>query len=332
MTKKQTNELPLYTKIELFLEKKGTDAIATIVKKDKQTDLIHSVYDIPYSQDKTNKNRQFDWHCPRIIADSKNYAPTPVLFYAHGGSWSAADKSIFTVLAKDFAEQGIIVVNMNYRLMPEDRFEDSYADVVECVQFCLSHADMLGIDPNFVFFGGDSAGAHLASLVCAKATSGHLKLNCTIRGTFLFYGVYDLKNLSTVNFRTCRILGKGFTKMYEGREEELLAFYNEYSPIEFVTKDFPASFLTAGKIDHLTKSETETFVAKLKELGVECHAKIFPKNRLDARHAFVNIMLKARKEALDIAFKFLHSKIDNRLIGKIDEKTEKIENDKIDDK
>ncbi len=301
--------MPLKSKIALAFEKHGTHLISKVLVKDKYAETVSSFYDIPYSSDKNDTSRMFDWHCPRIIADCIGGAPTPVLFYIHGGSWTAADKSIFTILAKDFAERGIIVINVNYRLMPENSFTDTYADAVNCVKFCLKNADMLGIDKNCVFFGGDSAGAHLSSLICAKQTTGHLKLDCKIRGTFLFYGVYDLKHLGAVNFNSCNALHNYFTKLYENRPDELLKFYNEYSPIEFITPAFPPSFITAGKIDHLTNTETETLVSLLNDLGVENTSLIFPKHRWDARHAFINLMFRARKQALAAAFTFLQTQI-----------------------
>ena len=309
MKKTSKNNVPLSTKITLHLERHGTNAIGTIIKKDKDTRHIHSVFDIPYSSDKTDKSRFFDWHCPHYIADSLFYSPTPVLFYIHGGSWSTADKSFFSALCKDFAEQGIIVININYRLMPENKFEDAYHDCVDAIKFCLKNSEMFGIDNSQVFIGGDSAGAHLSSLIAAKATSGHLALDCKIAGLFLFYGVYDLNNLGKVNFRTCRALHNHFKKLYTD-PADLQKFYRLYSPINFLTDKFPPCFVTAGKIDHLTKSETLVFLDKLTQLNVEHSALIFPKYRLDARHAFINLTLQSRKQALMRAFKFLHSKID----------------------
>lgn len=318
MQKNDRPALPLATKINLYLERQGTYLISNILKKDKKSINVHSVHNIPYSTDKTNPMRQFDWHCPRFLALNAHSTSIPVLFYIHGGSWSAADKSIYSRLCKDFAEQGIIVININYRLMPENPFEDTFADVVQCINFCLQNADMFGINRDMVFFGGDSAGAHLSSLVCAKATSGKLALDCQIRGAFLFYGVYDLKNLGKVNFRSCRVLDKGFKKLYKDDPAALTQFYNEYSPIEYVTSAFPPCVVAAGKIDHLTRTESLEFIKKLDALGVEHTDVIFPKSRLDARHAFMNLSVKAHKQTLLACFEFLHQKIDHhRTLNKL---------------
>lgn len=305
----QKDEMSLSARINLALEKYGTTAISTILKKDRDTDTIYSLYNIPYSRDKTDPLRQFDWHCPRFVAGSVNPTPTPTLFYIHGGSWTAADKSIFTLVAKDFAEQGLIVVNINYRLLPEVEFTDVYNDVAECIEFCIKNAEMFGIDRHQIFVGGDSAGGHLSSLVAVNKQLGKLTLDCTIVGCLLFYGVFDISHLPHLSFRACRSIGKYFETKYHSQPEKLAQFYHDYSPMQLAEADFPPTFFTAGEIDSLTQTETIPFLQKLSDLGVECQSMIFPKNRRDARHAFINLRTKARAQAMEQAFSFIRKHI-----------------------
>ncbi len=309
MQKQSKDDMTLLARASLALEKYGTTAISTIIKKDKDTSAIYSLYNIPYSQDKTDTKRQFDWHCPRNIAGTSHPTPTPTLFYIHGGSWTAADKSIFTLVAKDFAEQGLIVININYRLLPDVEFADVYNDVAECITYCVQNAEMFGIDKQQIFVGGDSAGGHLSSLVASNWHLGNLKLDCTIKGCLLFYGVFDISHLHKLSFRACRSIGKYFEEKYRNEPEILEKFYHDYSPLQLATQNFPPCFVTAGEIDSLTKTESLPFIQRLKELGVECETLIFPRYRRDARHAFINLRTKARSEAMNEAYKFLHSHI-----------------------
>ncbi len=309
MQKQTKDEMTLYAKASLMLEKYGTNAISTILKKDKDTSAIYSLLNIPYSQDKSDAQRQFDWHCPRNIAGSSCPTPTPTLFYIHGGSWTAADKSIFTLVAKDFAEQGLIVVNINYRLLPDVEFADVYHDVEECITYCIQNAEMFGIDKRQIFVGGDSAGGHLSSLVASNWHLGKTNLDCTIKGCLLFYGVFDISHLHKLSFRACRSIGKYFEEKYRNEPETLKKFYHDYSPLQLVTPTFPPCFVTAGEVDSLTQTESKPFIQKLNELGVECESLIFPKFRRDARHAFINLRTKARSEAMEQAYKFLHKHI-----------------------
>lgn len=309
MQKQSKVDLTLSARISLALEKYGTTAISTILKKDKDTSDIYSLYNIPYSADKSDLRRQFDWHCPRHIAGSANPAPTPTLFYMHGGSWTAADKSIFTLVAKDFAEQGLIVININYRLLPDVEFEDVYSDVEECVTYCIKNAEMFGIDKNQIFVGGDSAGGHLSSLLASNWCLKKLKADCKILGCVLFYGVFDISHLHKLSFRACRSIGKYFEEKYHYAPEVKAEFYKNYSPLQLANKNFPPCFITAGEVDSLTKTESKPFIQKLNDLGVEYQSLIFPKDRRDARHAFINLQTKAREEAMGLAFDFLHNHI-----------------------
>ncbi len=309
MQKQNNDEMALSARITLALEKYGTTAISTILKKDKETSAVYSLYNIPYSKDKTDPLRQFDWHCPRFVAGSVRPTPTPTLFYIHGGSWTAADKSIFTLVAKDFAEQGLIVININYRLLPEVEFEDVYHDVAECISYCIENAEMFGIDKSQIFVGGDSAGGHLSSLIAANKQLGKLKVDCTIKGCILFYGVFDISHLHKLSFRACRSIGKHFEEVYREKPQELAQFYHDYSPMQLVTKDFPPAFVAAGEVDSLTATESKPFIQKLTDLGVECDTIIFPKIRRDARHAFINLHTKARSQTMDRAYAFLRRHI-----------------------
>jgi len=309
MQKQNNEDMTLLAKASLALEKYGTTAISTILKKDKDTSAIYSLYNIPYSSNKADPFRQFDWHCPRYIAGSAHPTPTPTLFYMHGGSWTAADKSIFTLVAKNFAEQGLIVININYRLLPEVEFEDVYHDVAQCIDYCIKNANMFGIDKNQIFVGGDSAGGHLSSLIASNWSLGKFNTDCKILGCVLFYGVFDISHLHKLSFRACRSIGKYFEEKYRDSPEEKAKFYKNYSPLQLATADFPPCFVTAGEIDSLTRTESLSFIQKLNELGVECEALIFPKSRRDARHAFINLRTKARQEAMNKAYEFLRKHI-----------------------
>ena len=291
----QEHDFSLKSKISLYLERIGTSLITRVIRKNKKTDAVQSVFNVPYGKNKFDKFNQFDWHCPTEYASQRFFKKLPVLFYIHGGSWSAGDKGYYTKLCKEYSEAlGIVVININYRLMPNVDFVETFKDVVKCIKFCLSKEMLLGIDKNQVFVGGDSAGAHLASLFSARVTSKTLNVKCHILGDILLYGVYDLTQLKELNFRTCKVLHNA---LVETKGEKVEQFFKDYSPITFVTPDFPASYVTAGRTDTL-HVESLRFIKLLEDNNVEVVKNIFPKNRLDARHAFINIHLKARAQAL----------------------------------
>lgn len=96
--------------------------------------------------------------------------PHPLHVFLHGGGWATG-----TLGERDprcrmiVAGAACTVASVEYRLAPENRFptaaEDAYGALVQLVE----QADELGIDPDRVSIGGESAGGNLAAVVCLLA-------------------------------------------------------------------------------------------------------------------------------------------------------------------
>jgi acetyl esterase len=96
--------------------------------------------------------------------------PLPALIYFHGGGWVFGDLDTHDGICRMLAhDSGCRVVAVAYRLAPEHQFpaavEDSYAATVWIAQ----HAKDLGLDPERIAIGGDSAGGNLSAIVCQRA-------------------------------------------------------------------------------------------------------------------------------------------------------------------
>ncbi|QDV44046.1 acetyl esterase [Stieleria neptunia] len=94
-------------------------------------------------------------------------APTPLLFFIHGGGWMAGGRMSGLVnLLPEMLDAGISVVSVEYRFIPEATVDGVVPpvkgplhDAARALQFVRSKADQWNIDPNRIGASGGSAGA-----------------------------------------------------------------------------------------------------------------------------------------------------------------------------
>ena len=96
--------------------------------------------------------------------------PRGILVYCHGGGWVVGDVRSYDKPCRYLAaKSGCIVVSVDYRLAPEDRFPAALDDALAAFDWVHANAAALGGDPAHVGIGGDSAGANIAAVVSLLA-------------------------------------------------------------------------------------------------------------------------------------------------------------------
>jgi acetyl esterase len=97
-------------------------------------------------------------------------APGPLLVYFHGGGWVIGDIDTHDPLTRALAHSaGVRVLSVAYRLAPEHPFPAPVDDALAAFRDAVARAEELEVDARRVAVGGDSAGAHLAT-VTAQTT------------------------------------------------------------------------------------------------------------------------------------------------------------------
>ena len=99
--------------------------------------------------------------------------PLPVLVYFFGGGWTLGTIDTSDGVCRALTNAvGCVTITVGYRLAPEHKFPAAVDDCYAATEWIASHAVELGVDPDRIAVGGDSAGGNLAAAVTLVARSG----------------------------------------------------------------------------------------------------------------------------------------------------------------
>lgn len=207
---------------------------------------------------------------PAWVYRASEQQDLPLLVYFHGGGYTIGSlKSHDCVCRGLCVEAECIVVSVDYRLAPENKYPAAVIDAWDAAKWVAENATTLGGDPNKVAIGGDSAGGNLTAVVSlmAKESSGP--------GFIFQLLVYPGTDMSC-SFDSHRKFGKG----YRLTKELIEWFYSHYftddddithwkaSPLNASDlSGLPPAFVLSAGFDPL-QDENRAYAEKLKNAGV----------------------------------------------------------------
>ena len=125
----------------------------------------------------------------RIYRPTDDAGPQPVLVWFHGGGWVLGSIEGSDLTCRNLAAQsGVVIVSVGYRLAPEHPYPSGLGDCYAALVWVAATAGDLGIDPDRVAVGGDSAGGNLAAVVALAARD---RGGPAVRFQLLVYPVTD---------------------------------------------------------------------------------------------------------------------------------------------
>jgi prenylcysteine alpha-carboxyl methylesterase len=92
----------------------------------------------------------------------------PVVVFLSGGAWIIGYKAWGSLLARNLAKMGIVVVTPDYRNFPQGIIVDMTQDISSAMTWIEENISKFGGDKNKIHLVGQSAGAHLAVLVALQ--------------------------------------------------------------------------------------------------------------------------------------------------------------------
>ena len=233
------------------------------------------ILDIPYAS-----NLPGSEYLKLDIYYNNHVDPLPIIVNIHGGGWETGDKrdSRSVYRCRYLANNGYVVANVNYRLLPGYPVQTQIEDVMGAVIWIKENAGKYGADPKRVGVMGSSAGGQLAAMIAwasddpfFKPTAhAKSKYDSDIGAAALFYGVYDIeKTLKGGLFPIIHPTGLSYyLKAKKGSELDKLI--RKTSPKYHVTSDIPPTLFLCGDADMLKLyPQSVEFEKLLSDEGIE---------------------------------------------------------------
>lgn len=212
--------------------------------------------------------------------------PVALMVYLHGGGFCAGNLDTHDGLMRRYCGNGsIVVVNVDYRLAPENPFPAGVDDALAATLWAQQNAANYGLRSDQVLIGGDSAGGNLAAVTAQShsrmAVEG--KALAPLAGHIMIFPGVDMRYgaIDTYPSRTDNAVGYLLTL------EMMQIFSHFYSQSGAIPEDVrvsplladnlagqPPALLVTAEFDPL-RDEGEAYAHALKTAGVDVTLKRF---------------------------------------------------------
>ncbi|MDQ2649265.1 MAG: alpha/beta hydrolase [Actinomycetota bacterium] len=221
--------------------------------------------------------------------------PRPLYVFLHGGGWCVGDLDQRDPRCRTIADAvGCVVASVDYRMAPENAFPVPLDDSFAALRWLVDHSTELGIDPERVAIGGESAGANLAAAMCLLARD---QGGPALRFQWLDVPAVDL----TMSLPSIERLATGYGLTKVGMERYRAAYLGDgdqldprASPLHADTHaGLPPALITTMEFDPL-RDDGLAYVQALRDAGVDVEHHDVP-GLIHASFAFTRLLPVARQ-------------------------------------
>ena len=253
---------------------------------------IQVQHDIVYA---TQPNLSFDLYQDSQLQD---LAARPTIVWIHGGGWIAGSKAHARGYFKLLAAQGFNVIAVQYQFAPHATYPTQLQQIDQALNYITQHAENYQLNPQQLYLAGDSAGANLAShyaaLLSNPAFAQQSNLQPTIqhkqlKGLILHCGIYDLKAFVETAPDEMNIVEWGvynLVQAYTGDRKQDSEFLKNISPIQHLTANYPAVFISGGNKDFLTETQSMPMLHALQQQQIPVTTAFYPDTKAWLIHEY----------------------------------------------
>ncbi len=228
------------------------------------TPIITANYNVSYGADPAQK---VDVYVPKTAATR-----LPLIIFVHGGAWIAGDKGDVSAIAIFLAKQGFVVINMNYRLLPDFAYPAPMEDIQMVLQWVNQNSEQYKIDVTRIGMSGHSAGGHLIALYALTQDKNYIAGGSSVPRVYAIAPMAGGFTLEGINIMSPR------------RENTIIAWLETADPqslglpIDQIDSSDNVTFLLLhGEKDvNSPPAQSTLFYEALAAEGVPAELKIYP--------------------------------------------------------
>jgi acetyl esterase/lipase len=213
----------------------------------------------------------------------------PGVVQVHGGAWVVGSRHEQGIpLLTHLAANGMVGMNIDYRLSPWALWPDHAVDVKRAIAWLREHAAEYDVDPGFIAVTGGSAGGHLAAFAALTSDDRSLQpgfedADTSVAACVPFYGVYDMVDEDRIHAPALHDMVLA-PLVFRIRRQHAPDRYRAASPRFRMHAAAPPFFVVHGSRDSLVPvQDARTFVQELREISEQ---PVIYAEMVGGQHAF----------------------------------------------
>ncbi len=246
---------------------------------DHDTNVLSIAYEeLPKVENRKISNEERDIPI-RLYYPQEEVDSLPLIVFYHGGGWTVGSLDSHDYPCRALAKKAnAIVVSVDYRLAPENKFPAGFNDATKAYRWVVENASHLGGDPQRIAVAGDSAGGNLAAAVSQEMTKAKEE----------FSPIYQLLIYPATNLYEEEVSMETFSEGFYLTREDVRWYKEQYihskeeaknpqvSPLLALKfENLPPAFVVTAGFDPL-RDEGKFYAEAMRNAGVKVRYKCYP--------------------------------------------------------